>query len=294
MFPAPVLGPVAQTEAVGLKGNAKASLPGRPRLGQGPTLAGMLLYGRNPVLEALKEGRVTNLVLARGIEDAFARETERAAREAGLRARWLPRIELDQLAGTTAHQGVLAVVEDLSWATVDDILDRAETLGEDLLVVLLDGVTDPRNFGAIIRSAEVLGAHGVVVEERRSAPLSAVVAKTAAGATAHLPVAQTKNLPRLIEALKADGVWIYGAAGEAAQDLGQTDFSGRAALVIGAEGEGLRRLVREKCDVLVRIPVRGQVQSLNAAVAAGILLYEMTRARPPRSAPSGSAPTRVS
>lgn len=239
----------------------------------------MLLYGRNPVLEALQGGRVQELRLARGVEDAFAEQVQALARAAGVRVRWAPRIELDQLAGTTQHQGILAEVEDLAWATVDDILDRAETRGEELLIVLLDGVTDPRNFGAIIRSAEVLGAHGVVVEERRSAPLSPVVAKTAAGATAHLPVAQTKNLPRLIDALKKDGVWIYGAAGEAAQDVSRTDFSGRAALVIGAEGEGMRRLVREKCDVLVSIPVRGEIGSLNASVAAGILLYEATRQR---------------
>ncbi|AAF10325.1 MULTISPECIES: 23S rRNA (guanosine(2251)-2'-O)-methyltransferase RlmB [Deinococcus] len=239
----------------------------------------MLLYGRNPVLEALPAGRVAEVVLARGVEDAFARQVQDLARDAGVRVRWLPRIELDQLVGTTQHQGVVAEVEELQWATVDDILDRAEASGAPLLMVLLDGVTDPRNFGAIIRSAEVLGAHGVVVEERRSAPLSPVVAKTAAGATAYLPVAQTKNLPRLIDQLKADGVWVYGAAGEAAQDVTRTDFSGKAALVIGAEGEGMRRLVREKCDVLVSIPVRGQVQSLNASVAAGILLYEMTRSR---------------
>ena len=249
------------------------------KTGPGGMLPGMLLYGRNPVLEALKEGRVAELRLARGVEDAFEREVKALADAAGVRVKFAPRIELDQLAGTTAHQGILADVEDLAWAGVDDILDRAEARGEDLLIVLLDGITDPRNFGAIIRSAEVLGAHGVVVEERRSAPLSPVVAKTAAGATSYLPVAQTKNLPRLIEQLKADGVWVYGAAGEAAQDAAQIDFSGKVGLVIGAEGEGMRRLVREKCDALVRIPTRGQVQSLNASVAAGILLYEATRNR---------------
>lgn len=241
---------------------------------------GMLLYGRNPVLEALKEGRVSGLMLARGVEDAFEKEVRALAQDAGgLRVKFAPRIELDQLVGTTQHQGIVAEVEDLAWASVDDILDRAEQRGEDLLIVLLDGITDPRNFGAIIRSAEVLGAHGVVVEERRSAPLSPVVAKTAAGATSYLPVAQTKNLPRLIDQLKEDGVWVYGAAGEAAEDAAKIDFSGKVGLVIGAEGEGLRRLVREKCDGLVRIPTRGRVQSLNASVAAGILLYEATRKR---------------
>ncbi|RJF71644.1 23S rRNA (guanosine(2251)-2'-O)-methyltransferase RlmB [Deinococcus cavernae] len=235
----------------------------------------MLLYGRNPVLEALREGRVQEVTLARGVEEAFVREVKAT----GAFVRWTSRIELDQLVGTTGHQGVVAEVDDLAWASVDDILDRADARQEPLLIVLLDGITDPRNFGAIIRSAEVLGAHGVVVEERRSAPLSPVVAKTAAGATTYLPVAQTKNLPRLIDQLKADNVWVYGAAGEAAQDVTRTDFTGKVALVIGAEGEGMRRLVREKCDTLIRIPTRGQVQSLNASVAAGILLYEATRGR---------------
>ncbi|OWL98843.1 23S rRNA (guanosine(2251)-2'-O)-methyltransferase RlmB [Deinococcus indicus] len=235
----------------------------------------MLLYGRNPVLEALQDGRASEVLVARGVEEAFVAQLKAT----GVRLRFAPRIELDQLAGTTQHQGVMAEVEDMAWADVDDILALAEERGEDLLIVLLDGITDPRNFGAIIRSAEVLGAHGVVVEERRSAPLSPVVAKTAAGATSYLPVAQTKNLPRLIEQLKQENVWVYGAAGEAAEDVRRIDFSGKVALVIGAEGEGMRRLVREKCDALVSIPVRGRVQSLNASVAAGILLFEATRGR---------------
>lgn len=236
----------------------------------------MLLYGRNPVLEALRSGRVAELLVAHGIEKSFQRELEAF----DVRLKFAPRIELDQIAGTTQHQGVIAEVEDLAWASVDDILDRAEAKGEQLLMVLLDGVTDPRNFGAIIRSAEVLGAHGVVVEERRSAPLSATVAKAAAGATSFLPVAQVKNLPRFMDALKEDGVWVYGAAGEAARDLRQLDYDRKLALVIGAEGEGLRRLVRDKCDELVSIPVRGRVQSLNASVAASILLYHALVSRP--------------
>lgn len=235
----------------------------------------MLLYGRNPVLEALRAGLVQELLVARGIEDAFLQELK--SFEVGIR--FVPRQDLDQQAGTSDHQGVLAEVEDLKWSSLDDILDRAEAKGEELLIVLLDGITDPRNFGAIIRSAEVLGAHGVVVEERRSSPLNATVAKAAAGATSFLPVAQTKNLPRLIEQLKADNVWVYGAAGEAARPMAQLDYNRPLALVIGAEGEGMRRLVREKCDELVSIPVRGQIQSLNASVAAGILIQHAIGSR---------------
>ncbi|PYE55333.1 23S rRNA (guanosine(2251)-2'-O)-methyltransferase RlmB [Deinococcus yavapaiensis] len=235
----------------------------------------MLLYGRNPVLEALRDGRVRDLLVARGVEQSFVRDLERF----DVRLKFAPRIELDQLVGTTQHQGVVAEVEDLDWSNVDDILDRAEAKGEDLLVILLDGITDPRNFGAIIRSAEVLGAHGVVVEERRSPPLSAVVAKTAAGATSFLPVARVKNLPRFIDQLKEDGVWVYGAAGESAKDLRKLDFKRKLALVIGAEGEGLRRLVRDKCDELASIPMKGEVQSLNASVAASILIYHAVTSR---------------
>lgn len=240
----------------------------------------MYLYGRNPVLEALREGRVGELLLAKGIEGSFAREIQALAKESGVRLNWAPRIELDQLAGTTQHQGVMAKVEELRWAELDDMYALAKQRGEELLLVLLDGITDPRNFGAIIRSAEVLGAHGVIVEERRSAPLSPLVAKTAAGATSYLPITQVKNLPRLIDQLKKESVWVYGAAGDAAGQLAQVDFSdGHVALVIGAEGDGMRRLVREKCDALVSIPVRGQIQSLNASVAAGIMIYEVVRAR---------------
>lgn len=227
------------------------------------------------MLEALRAGLVEELTVARGIEDAFLQELKTFE----VRIRFAPRQELDQQAGTLDHQGVLAEVEDLKWASLDDIMDRAEAKGEELLIVLLDGITDPRNFGAIIRSAEVLGAHGVVVEERRSSPLNATVAKAAAGATSFLPVAQTKNMPRLIEQLKADNIWVYGAAGEAARPMQQLDYDRPLALVIGAEGEGMRRLVREKCDELVSIPVRGQIQSLNAAVAAGILIQHAVASR---------------
>ena len=249
----------------------------------------MLIYGRNPVLEALKSGNVITLYLARGIEDSFINTLEELAGDAGgVETRWVARIEMDQEAGTTQHQGVMAEIDFLEWGSVDDMLTLAESRAEEPLLVLLDGITDPRNFGAIIRSAEVLGAHGVVVEERRSAPLSPIVAKTAAGATAYLPVAQVKNLPRFMEELKRQGIWIYGAAQDAQDsveaqgaraDLSQLDYRRPLALVIGSEGDGMRRLVREKCDELVSIPQKGQVSSLNASVAASILIYQAVMAR---------------
>jgi len=246
----------------------------------------MLIYGRNPVLEALKSGTVVTLYVAKGIEDSFIDQLEQLAGDAGgVETRWVARIEMDQEAGTTQHQGVMAEIGTLEWGSVDDMLTLAESRAEEPLLVLLDGITDPRNFGAIIRSAEVLGAHGVVVEERRSAPLSPIVAKTAAGATAYLPVAQVKNLPRFMEDLKRQGIWIYGAAqdspGEQGARAGLTrlDYQRPLALVIGSEGDGMRRLVREKCDELVTIPQKGQVSSLNASVAASILIYQVVMAR---------------
>lgn len=231
------------------------------------------------MLEALSEGHAERVWAARGVEQRFVRELEEAARKAGLRLEWTSRIELDQAAGTTSHQGVAAELPDVDWADPADALELAADRGERPLLVLLDGITDPRNFGAIIRSAEVLGAHGVVVEERRSPPLSAVVVKTSAGATAHLPVCRTKNLPRLIDELKEQNVWVYGAAGEGSASLAHLDFDRPLALVIGSEGEGLRRLVREKCDEIVSIPSRGKVRSLNASVAAAILIHHAVWSR---------------
>jgi 23S rRNA (guanosine2251-2'-O)-methyltransferase len=239
----------------------------------------MLIYGRNPVLEALRDNQVERLFVANGIEPKFIKELEAAAFESGIELEWYARIELDRAVKTTNHQGVIAEIPDTDFAELDDALELAASRHEELFLVLLDGITDPHNFGAIIRSAEALGAHGVVIEERRSAPLSPVVVKTAAGATAHLPVVQVKNLPRLIDELKNDGIWVYGAAGEATAQLEQLDYNRPLALVIGSEGDGLRRLVREKCDELVSIPLKGKVKSLNASVAAAILIHTVTSSR---------------
>ena len=239
----------------------------------------VLIYGRNPVLEAIRGGQVERLFAARGIEPRFARELEEQAAQAGLELEWVARIEMDQVVETTHHQGVVAEIPDADWSDLEDAFALAESRGEQLLLVLLDGITDPHNFGAIIRSAEVLGAHGVAVEERRSAPLSPTVVKTAAGATSYLPIAQVKNLPRLIDELKERGVWVYGAAGESENTLRNLDCDRPLALVIGSEGDGLRRLVREKCDALAAIPTKGRVQSLNASVAAALLIYQAIEGR---------------
>lgn len=233
----------------------------------------MIIYGRNAVMEALSQGQARRLLLARGVGDATEKQFRQLARQAGLELELVPRIELDRLVRTTNHQGVAAELPELSFSEPDAPLRLARQRGEQLFLVLLDQVQDPHNYGAIIRSAEVLGAHGVVSEERRSAPLSPIVLKTSAGAASHLPLLQVKNLPRYIDELKAANVWIYAADSSEGVEPRQLDWDRDIAVVIGSEGSGLRRLVREKCDAFVKIETRGQVQSLNASVAAGILLH---------------------
>ncbi|MEX2500771.1 MAG: 23S rRNA (guanosine(2251)-2'-O)-methyltransferase RlmB [Trueperaceae bacterium] len=239
----------------------------------------MWIYGRNSVLEALRRGQVRRLWIADGVKPAAVADHVRTARTAQVPTDVVPRIELDRTLGTTQHQGVAAELPELRYAPLDDALALADNRDERLLLVLLDQVQDPRNYGAIVRSAEVLGAHGVVTEARRSAPLSAVVAKTAAGAASHLPLIQVPNLPTLIRDLKRRGVWVYGADGDADATITQVDWDRDVALVIGSEGSGLRRLVRDLCDDLVRIEVRGRIASLNASVAAGILIHAVQVAR---------------
>ena len=245
----------------------------------------MLIYGRRPVLDAAREGRARRILLARGVEKRLVREVE----ETGVPYQWTSRVELARLVGTTRHQGIAAFVEDLDYADPEAPFRRAESLGEQPLLVLLDGVTDPQNYGAIIRSAEALGAHGVVSEERRSAPLSAATLKASAGAAARIPLVRVKNLPRYIEELKARGVWVYGLAGEGERTLEEADYRRPLALVVGSEGRGMRRLVRERCDELIRIPLRGSTPALNASVAAGIALYRAWQGREASGGPAGPA-----
>lgn len=239
----------------------------------------MIIYGRNAVAEALAQGQASRLLLARGITPAAERQFLQLARKAGVPVDLVARIELDQLVRTTAHQGVVAELPELSFSDQDAPLRLAEQRGERLFLVLLDQIQDPHNYGAIIRSAEVLGAHGVVTEERRSAPLSAVVAKTSAGAASHLPLVQVKNLPRYMDEIKEAGVWIYAADANEGVAPDRLDWQRDVGLVIGSEGSGLRRLVRDKCDAFVSIPTRGRVSSLNASVAAGIMIWAGLTAR---------------
>lgn len=232
----------------------------------------MIIYGRNPVIEAIEQGQAEQLLLAAGITPATEREMMKLARKHDVPVDVVPRIELDRLVKTTQHQGIAARLPEVTFADPDAPMQLARKRGEKLFLILLDQIQDPHNLGAIIRSAEVLGAHGVVMEERRAAPVSAVVVKTSAGATSHIPLVQVKNLPRHIALLKEQGVWFYAADVDGGVDASQLDWDRDIGLVIGSEGSGLRRVVREACDAAVMIPTRGRVQSLNASVAAGILI----------------------
>ena len=180
---------------------------------------------------------------------------------------------------THSHQGVIAVAAAAAYATLEDLLDRAAGRGEPPLLVICDEISDPHNLGAIIRTAECAGAHGVIIPKRRSAGLTAVTAKTSAGAVSYLPVARVPNLPAALKELKKRGIWIFGTAADGAVPLYGADLRSPAAIVIGSEGDGMGRLVRESCDFLVSIPMKGSISSLNASAAAAILLYEAVRQR---------------
>ncbi len=237
-----------------------------------------MIEGRNAVLEALRAGRALDKVyIARGETDKALAHIAGLARERGVSVSDCDRRKLDAMSVTKAHQGVIAVCAVREYASLDDILTLAESRGEAPFVVVCDEISDPHNLGAIIRSAECVGAHGVVIPKRRSAGLTAVVGKTSAGAAEHLPVARVANISAALQELKDRGLWVYGAAAEGSSPMWETDLTGPLALVIGSEGEGLGRLVRERCDFLVSIPLRGKVGSLNASTAAAVLMYEVLR-----------------
>lgn len=239
-----------------------------------------MIEGRNAVMEALRAGTpIDKIYFARGGTDRTLGRIAFAAREAGVVTVETDRRKLDEMSATQAHQGVIALAAVRAYVTVSDILAAAQEKGEAPLLVVCDEISDPHNLGAIIRTAECAGAHGVIIPKRRSAGLTSVVGKTSAGAVSYLPVARVANLSATIKALQKQGLWIFGAAADGDRTLYEADWRSPAALVIGSEGSGMSRLVRESCDILVRIPLRGNIQSLNASNAAAILLYEALRQR---------------
>ena len=250
------------------------------RVQQAGAEADGIIEGRNAVIEALRAGTaIDKIYLARGETDATLGHIASTARSKGVVVVEADRRKLDGMSVTHAHQGVIALAAVRDYASVEDILAAARAKGEAPLIVVCDELSDPHNLGAVIRTAECAGAHGVIIPKRRSAGLTAVVAKTSAGAVAHMPVARVPNLPALLEQLKKQGVWIFGTAAGAPTSLYQADLKGPAAIVIGSEGDGMGRLVSEHCDFLVSIPMRGKLNSLNASAAAAILLYEAVRQR---------------
>ena len=241
--------------------------------------AGMHIEGRNAVLEALRSGRTANRVyVLDGCQDGAVNTIRREASKAGAQIRYVSRERLDQMSETGAHQGVIAVMAAYHYAEVEDILAAARERGEDPFVILLDGIEDPHNLGAIVRTANVAGAHGVIIPKDRACGLTAVVAKASAGAINYTPVAKVTNLARTIEDLKQQGLW-FVCADMDGTPMTQLNLKGPIGLIIGNEGEGVSRLVREKCDMVAAIPQKGQIGSLNASVAAGVLTYEIVRQR---------------
>jgi 23S rRNA (guanosine2251-2'-O)-methyltransferase len=235
--------------------------------------------GRNPVLEVLRSGRtVEKILIARGISEGVIREIMARAREKGVVIQEVDRQRLDDISESGSHQGVIAYVTPYSYVQVDEIIKHAGEKGEDPFLVILDEVTDPHNLGAVIRTAECCGAHGVIIPKHRSVGLTPAVIKASTGAVEYMPVAKVTNLVRLIDDLKSQGIWVAGADVEGT-NYSEQNLTGPLALVIGSEGKGIRRLIKEKCDFLVRIPLKGKIESLNASVAAGILMYEVVRQR---------------
>ncbi len=239
----------------------------------------LVIEGRNAVLEAFRSGRtIDKLFVLDGCQDGPVRTIIREAKKHGALLSFVSRERLNQLSQTGKHQGVVAYAAAYDYSEIEDMLKLAEERGEDPFLILLDGIEDPHNLGAIIRTANIAGAHGVIIPKRRAAGLTATVAKTSAGALNYTPVAKVTNLVKTIEELKEKGLWFVCADmdGERMYDL---NLTGPIGLVIGNEGEGVSRLVKEKCDFIAGIPMKGEITSLNASVAGGVLAYEIVRQR---------------
>jgi 23S rRNA (guanosine2251-2'-O)-methyltransferase len=242
-----------------------------------------VIFGINAVAEALKaRGRAFAWVgVAKERKDLRLQRLIQECRQTSIPVRFLPRVELDRMAGSGSHQGVVAITSSKQYSDLDDVI--AAKRGEYSLVVVLDGVEDPHNLGAILRTADAAAADGAVIPERRAAGITGTVAKSSSGASEHLPVAKVTNIARSLEDLRAKGLWIVGLDERGKQRYDEVDYKMDCAVVLGAEGKGLHDLVARKCDFLVSIPMLGKVTSLNVSVAAGVVLYEIVRQRYPKS-----------
>lgn len=236
------------------------------------------IIGRHPVSEAIRSGRSVNKVWlnkeGRGFGELIA-----LMKAHGVSFQFAPKKKLDQLAHASGHQGVVASIAAHEYTSLEDLLARSKASGEPPFLIMLDNVEDPHNFGSILRTADASGCHGVIIPRRRSVGLTSVVAKASAGAVEYVPVARVANLAATIDELKKQGIWLAGTAADGSEDYRSADYSMPLCVVIGNEGHGMSRLVREKCDFLIHIPMRGKVSSLNASVAAGLLMYEVAGRR---------------
>lgn len=238
------------------------------------------IEGRNPVLEALRAGHpLIKIFILKSENSGPVRTIIDAAKHKGVPISQVDSQVLDRMAVTRNHQGVIAVAAEWKYATLDNIIQNAAAKSEPPFIVILDGVEDPQNLGSIIRSAEAAGVHGIIIPERRAAGLTAAVSRASAGAVEYLPVARVTNLTRTIEELKKAGLWFTGIEMDGKVELHQADLGGPIGLVLGGEGKGISRLVAEACDQIVRLPMWGQVNSLNVSVASGIAFYEVRRVR---------------
>lgn len=238
-----------------------------------------IICGKNPVLEALRSGReIDRLLIAHGSESGSTKEIIAKCSKRGILIKKISPQKLDFYCGGSNHQGVAIMFASHTYCTVDYILSAAAEKGEDPFIIICDEIEDPHNLGAIIRTAEVCGAHGIIIPKRRSASLNATVSKTSAGALEYIPVARVTNISATIDELKEKGVWIFGADMEG-ENYSLTDYRLPCALVIGNEGKGIGPLVRKKCDKIISLPMRGKINSLNASVAAGVLMYKVMESR---------------
>jgi 23S rRNA (guanosine2251-2'-O)-methyltransferase len=237
--------------------------------------------GRNPVIEALKSGREINKIwIAEGSQKGSIQQILGLAKESKVMVQYVPKKKIEQMVAEN-HQGVVASVAAYNYAEIDDIFTKATQKGEDPFILILDELEDPHNLGSIMRTADASGAHGIIIPKRRAVGLTSTVAKASTGAIEHIPVARVTNLSRAVDELKERGVWVAGTDAKGKQDYRQLDGTLPIGLIIGSEGKGMSRILREKCDFLVQLPMAGHVTSLNASVAASILMYEVYRNRHP-------------
>lgn len=236
--------------------------------------------GRNPVIEALRSGRdIEKIFIEDGNKSGSINKIKNMAKDRGIVIQYVHKNKLQSMSNTQSHQGVIAIVSSHNYKELEDIFRLAKSREEDPFIIILDEIKDPHNLGSIMRTAECVGAHGIIIPKRRSVGLTATVAKTSAGAIEYMPVVKVANIANTLEVLKEKGIWVYGADMSGEENYYDTNLTGSIGIVIGSEGSGMSRLVKEKCDVLVKIPMKGKVSSLNASVAGSIIMYDVLRQR---------------